>query len=309
MNEIVLKTDKWRNEKGQLEVKMSEHERNRKEIQNKINKLESKKSDILTLTEKLRSLHGKITQLQKRQGATQRAEEKYKKILTSCFKGVLSSIDKRGILLQKISSQWEKNRTEEIKLQIYKLQNADIENSITSAKEALENSKKLYETIRSAYERLKTTYNTKKAKALEMCDNKNPNQPDFPFREKFESIANDLQTLNDEINDYQARVECMISENSNVIEEFEKRQKEIERLESVIMEGVQSTASNLNKITALHQKWYPKIKETVEEINKYFGEFMRSMQYVGEVQLIHDEDIVNINFYICFFFYIDNMYF
>lgn len=291
------KTDKWRNEKGQLEVKMSQYEQSRKEVQNKINKFESKKTEILNLTEKLKSHHNKIAQLQNRQGATNRAEEKYKKALTTCLKGILNSVDQRRVTLQKISSQSEKIRIEDVKLQKYKLQNADIENSITSAKEALDNSNRLFETIRSAYERLKTTYNNRKAKALEMCGNKNPNQPDFPYKEQFESIANDLQQLNDEINDFQARVECMTSENMNVIEEFEQRQREIERLESVIMESVQNSSETQKKITVLHQKWFPKIKDTVEEINKYFGEFMRSMQYAGEVQLIHDEDIHNYDSY------------
>lgn len=296
MNEIVSKTDKWRNEKGQLEVKMSQYEQNRKELQNKINKFESKKSEILNLTEKLKSYHAKIAQLQNKQGATKRAEEKYKKALSTCFKGMLNSVNQRHIITQKISSTSEKTKMEGVRLQKYKLQNADIENSITSAKEALENSQRLFDTIRSTYERLKTTYNNKKAKALESCGNKNPNQADFPYKEQFERIANDLQQLNDEINEFQARVECMTSENMNVIEEFEKRQKEIERLEAVIMEGVQTTSVTQRKISELHQKWYPRIKETVEEINKYFGEFMRSMQYAGEVQLIHDEDIVNILF-------------
>lgn len=297
MNDIVKKTDKWRNEKSQLEVKMSGFERTRKEIQVKINEFENKKTEILDLTEKLRAFHVKIGNLKNNQGATIRAEEKYKKTMNTCLKGILNSVEQKRVIIEKISSQLAKTKMEEIKLQKYKIENADIENSIASAKEALDNSTRLFDTIRSAYERSKITYNNKKAKAFETCENKNPNDQDFPYKEQFETITNDLQQLNDEINELQARVECMTSENMNVIDEFEQRQKEIQRLELVIMESLQNSTQTQARIFELHNKWFPKIKETVSEINKYFGEFMRSMEYAGEVQLIHDEDMVNILLY------------
>lgn len=275
---------------------MNELEKKRKVINIKINQIETKKAEITKQTEKLKNLHMKLNQIQKRQGITERAQEKYTKVQQSCFKGFLQSAKDRKILIQSILDQSEKLKVNEIKLHIFKLQNANIENIIASAKEALANSTTLFDTIRSSYERSKVTYNNKKTKVLEMCDNKNPDHDDFPYKEKFSSLTNDIQQLNDEINDIQARVECMVSENSNVIEEFESRQKEIERLGAVIMEGLQNTTETQNKISVLHNKWYPKIKDTVAEINKYFGDFMRSMQYVGEVQLIHDEDVVsNIN--------------
>ncbi|KAL5289103.1 SMC5 family protein [Megaselia abdita] len=297
LKEIVKMTDKWRNEKSQLETKMNQFELSRKENQQKINSFESRKSEILTLTEKLKTHHSKIAQLQKRQGATSRAEEKYKKALSICFIGILSCVDQKRTILQKICSQSEKVKLEELKLQKYKLANAELENAIKTAKEDLENSTRLCDTIRSAYDRLRTTYNNKKTKVFELCGNTRPNQQDFPYKEQFNSIPDNLQELNDQINDFQARVECMTSENTNVIDEFEQRQREIERLESVIMEDAQSTSVTQKKISVLHEKWYPKIKETVEEINKYFGEFMRSMQYAGEVQLIHDDDINNYESY------------
>lgn len=68
------------------------------------------------------------------------------------------------------------------------------------------------------------------------------------------------------------------------------REKTIEGQKKELSKGDKGASEIGVEINALHKKWFPSIQKIVRSINQNFGEFMRSMDCAGEIELVFPND-------------------
>lgn len=68
------------------------------------------------------------------------------------------------------------------------------------------------------------------------------------------------------------------------------REKTIEGQKKELKKGDKSAGDVVAEINELHRKWFPRIQTIVRSINQNFGEFMRSMDCAGEIELVHPNE-------------------
>ena len=77
-----------------------------------------------------------------------------------------------------------------------------------------------------------------------------------------------------------------------ILQEFEKVQKEVEDLRQVL----ETKRGELETVSAetetLRNKWMPLLEQLVDRINENFSRYFSEMKCAGEVSLTHDDNIV-----------------
>lgn len=75
------------------------------------------------------------------------------------------------------------------------------------------------------------------------------------------------------------------------VEEFRRRQVEVEELKKVIQQKSNQERNVDDKIRSIFNEWEPKLNQLVETISSKFSDFMESISYVGEVVLSRKEKV------------------
>lgn len=81
------------------------------------------------------------------------------------------------------------------------------------------------------------------------------------------------------------------------VNEFRRRQVEVEELKKVIEQKSNQERNVDDKILSLYNEWEPKLNQLVETISSKFSDFMESISYVGEVVLSRKEKVY---LFLCF---------
>lgn len=79
--------------------------------------------------------------------------------------------------------------------------------------------------------------------------------------------------------------------NFKVLQEYKETEETIHRLTEIITNVNSDENQRENRIKELHNKWFPKLCEIIENINDNFSKFMSSMSYAGEVQLLRENEV------------------
>ncbi|XP_077004529.1 structural maintenance of chromosomes protein 5 isoform X3 [Tamandua tetradactyla] len=105
----------------------------------------------------------------------------------------------------------------------------------------------------------------------------------------FQDLPNTLDEIDALLTEERSRASCFTGLNPTVVEEYTKREEEIEQL----TEELKSKKVELDKyrenISQVKERWLNPLKELVEKINEKFSNFFSSMQCAGEVDL-HTEN-------------------
>lgn len=75
------------------------------------------------------------------------------------------------------------------------------------------------------------------------------------------------------------------------VDEFRRRQVEVEELKKVIQQKSNQERNVDDKIRSIFNEWEPKLNQLVETISSKFSDFMESISYVGEVVLSRKEKV------------------
>lgn len=75
------------------------------------------------------------------------------------------------------------------------------------------------------------------------------------------------------------------------VDEFRRRQVEVEGLKKVIEQKSNQERNVDNKILSIYNEWEPKLNQLVETISSKFSDFMESISYVGEVVLSRKDKV------------------
>ncbi|XP_056455399.1 structural maintenance of chromosomes protein 5 [Gadus chalcogrammus] len=104
----------------------------------------------------------------------------------------------------------------------------------------------------------------------------------------FSTLPDTMEELDALLNEECSRAEGFTGIRENVVEEYNRREVEIQNLEKEL--GDQSEALNTYRMnmSEAKERWLNPLRTLICQINERFGEYFRSMQCVGEVDL-HSE--------------------
>ncbi|XP_028349687.1 structural maintenance of chromosomes protein 5 isoform X4 [Physeter macrocephalus] len=105
----------------------------------------------------------------------------------------------------------------------------------------------------------------------------------------FQDLPNTLDEIDALLTEERSRASCFTGLNPTVVEEYTKREEEIEQLtEELKIKKVELDKYREN-ISQVKERWLNPLKELVEKINEKFSNFFSSMQCAGEIDL-HTEN-------------------
>ncbi|XP_053322557.1 structural maintenance of chromosomes protein 5 [Spea bombifrons] len=265
-------------------------------LEKRDNELRLRKKEILDMKTKKRQLEQKIStrydslkQLEHDNNnldvAEQQATATIKEIsvqkaklvteLTELIKRcTILSMEKVDLALQSTSVFSEKNRLESQ----YK--------EATSQHRVLENQ---FSTIEERKRNLLESCKELLKRAREKCNLGQNKEVPQDFQIAFQALPNALDEIDALLNEERSRESCFTGLNASVVDEYNKRNKELQDLTKEL-EQKQSELDNYRQnISQVKEKWLNPLKQLVEKINEQFSGFFRSMQCVGEVDL-HTEN-------------------
>uniref|UniRef100_A0AAR2JHR9 Structural maintenance of chromosomes protein 5 n=1 Tax=Pygocentrus nattereri TaxID=42514 RepID=A0AAR2JHR9_PYGNA len=127
-------------------------------------------------------------------------------------------------------------------------------------------------------------------RASDIC-NMNPGETVVPeiLRTAFSELPDTLDEIDAMLSEERARAECFTGLSETVVEEYNKREKEIKNMEKELEEKTNALNTYRQNISEAKERWLNPLKSLVEQINEKFSNFFRSMHCAGEVDL-HSEN-------------------
>lgn len=105
----------------------------------------------------------------------------------------------------------------------------------------------------------------------------------------FQDLPNTLDEIDALLTEERSRASCFTGLNPSVVEEYSKREVEIQQLTEELQGKKVELDEYRENISQVKERWLNPLKELVEKINEKFSSFFSSMQCAGEVDL-HTEN-------------------
>ncbi|XP_014701482.3 structural maintenance of chromosomes protein 5 isoform X2 [Equus asinus] len=109
------------------------------------------------------------------------------------------------------------------------------------------------------------------------------------YQTAFQDLPNTLDEIDALLTEERSRASCFTGLNPTVVEEYTKREEEIEQLTEELKIKKVELDQYRESISQVKERWLNPLKELVEKINEKFSSFFSSMQCAGEVDL-HTEN-------------------
>ncbi|KOB72937.1 putative structural maintenance of chromosomes 5 smc5 [Operophtera brumata] len=124
------------------------------------------------------------------------------------------------------------------------------------------------ENIENCLNRAKSNAKEKLVEAKRCCNNKLPQDPDFPYKEEFDVLPSDVTALVEHCYELQTRMDCMEQGDEQVVKEYEEREKTIAKLKSDV-----NSSSDMNKL----------LEDKMKKLS--FGNMFAKLGCAGEIKL------------------------
>uniref|UniRef100_A0A8C1X3Y1 Structural maintenance of chromosomes protein 5 n=1 Tax=Cyprinus carpio TaxID=7962 RepID=A0A8C1X3Y1_CYPCA len=137
---------------------------------------------------------------------------------------------------------------------------------------------------------LLTTCKTLMRRASEIC-NMTPGETAVPeeLHQAFSQLPDTLDEIDAMLNEEKTRAECFTGLSDAVVEEYNRREREIQNMEKELDDKTNALTTYRQNIAEAKERWLNPLKQLVDQINERFSDFFRSMQCAGEVDL-HSEN-------------------
>lgn len=99
-----------------------------------------------------------------------------------------------------------------------------------------------------------------------------------------------VQDLEEEIEAETAKLELMHGDDSNIIGQYEKRERDIENIKNRLKEIEAGLVDVTGQIERIRAKWEPQLDKLVEQISASFSINMKQINCAGEVGIHKDDD-------------------
>uniref|UniRef100_A0A665U7R8 Structural maintenance of chromosomes protein 5 n=1 Tax=Echeneis naucrates TaxID=173247 RepID=A0A665U7R8_ECHNA len=107
----------------------------------------------------------------------------------------------------------------------------------------------------------------------------------FWSMQAFNKLPDTLDEIDAMLNEERSRAECFTGLSESVVEEYNRREQEINNLEKELEEKSNALNTYRQNISEAKERWLNPLKQLVEQINGKFSDFFRSIQCAGEVDL------------------------
>uniref|UniRef100_A0A8C1WXE7 Structural maintenance of chromosomes protein 5 n=1 Tax=Cyprinus carpio TaxID=7962 RepID=A0A8C1WXE7_CYPCA len=105
----------------------------------------------------------------------------------------------------------------------------------------------------------------------------------------FSQLPDTLDEIDAMLNEEKTRAECFTGLSDAVVEEYNRREREIQNMEKELDDKTNALTTYRQNIAEAKERWLNPLKQLVDQINERFSDFFRSMQCAGEVDL-HSEN-------------------
>ncbi|XP_016391663.1 structural maintenance of chromosomes protein 5-like [Sinocyclocheilus rhinocerous] len=148
----------------------------------------------------------------------------------------------------------------------------------------------VYTKLDQAKNNLLATCKTLMRRASEIC-NMTPGETAVPeeLHAAFSQLPDTLDEIDAMLNEEKTRAECFTGLSDAVVEEYNRREREIQNMEKELDDKTNALRTYRQNIAEAKERWLNPLKLLVEQINERFRDFFRSMQCAGEVDL-HSEN-------------------
>ncbi|XP_023069020.1 structural maintenance of chromosomes protein 5 isoform X2 [Piliocolobus tephrosceles] len=109
------------------------------------------------------------------------------------------------------------------------------------------------------------------------------------YQTVFQDLPNTLDEIDALLTEERSRASCFTGLNPTIVQEYTKREEEIEQLTEELKGKKVELDQYRENISQVKERWLNPLRELVEKINEKFSNFFSSMQCAGEVDL-HTEN-------------------
>ncbi|XP_052276673.1 structural maintenance of chromosomes protein 5-like [Dreissena polymorpha] len=151
--------------------------------------------------------------------------------------------------------------------------------------QALQQAESKFERLREREERCKREARQQLADARKESNLGTNDELPQALMQEMAHLPENVDALNALIDEKQVRADLTIVADPRVIQEFQKRQVEIEKLERELAEKERQLATHQADIEEAKAHWIGPLQELIEKINTKFSFFFQCLKCVGEVDL------------------------
>ncbi|XP_008840973.1 structural maintenance of chromosomes protein 5 isoform X2 [Nannospalax galili] len=265
---LELKDNELRLKKKELLERKTKKRQLEQKISSKLGSIKLMEQDTCNLEEEERKASTKIKEInvQKAKLVTE---------LTSLVKSCTSlHIQKVDLILQNTTMISEKNKLESD----YMASSSQLRVTEQHFVDLDENRQRLLQKCKELMKR-----------ARQVC-NLSAEQPvPQEYQTAFQDLPNTLDEIDALLTEERSRASCFTGLNASVVQEYTKREIEIQQLTEELKGKKVELDEYRENISQVKERWLNPLKELVDKINEKFSNFFSSMQCAGEVDL-HTEN-------------------
>nr|XP_055166038.1 structural maintenance of chromosomes protein 5 isoform X2 [Nyctereutes procyonoides] len=262
------KDNELRQKKKELLERKTKKRQLEQKISSKLGSLKLMEQDTCNLEEEERKASTKIKELNVQKAKLVTELTNFVKICTSLH------IQKVDLILQNTTVISEKNK---------------LESDYMAASSQLRITEQHFIELDESRQRLLQKCKELMKRARQVCNLGAEQTVPQEYQTAFQDLPNTLDEIDALLTEERSRASCFTGLNPTVVEEYTKREEEIEQLtEELKIKKVELDKYREN-ISQVKERWLNPLKELVEKINEKFSNFFSSMQCAGEVDL-HTEN-------------------
>ncbi|XP_028161618.1 structural maintenance of chromosomes protein 5 [Ostrinia furnacalis] len=258
-----------------------------------LNELNTRRKRISEGVEKVRTICAQIRlQTKKVQDIENEPSFNIEQERDKCRRKQRDCVIKQGKLHKELSDAMKSLQTMILNGEMWKVKldfsrNAIVqqESELRELKNELRNVQTTLENIESCLARAKSNAKEKLLEAKRSCDNKLPQDPDFPHKDDFDVLPSDVNSLQEHMFELQTRIDCMDQGDEQVIKEYEEREKMISKLKADVSSSSDVNKQLEDKMRILNSQWLPPLETLLQNIDKSFGDMFAKLGCAGEIKL------------------------
>lgn len=287
------------NKQKKLKVALETYESQTQTFESKRSEALKKRQTILQTKEQIESVRVRIaTNEQKlnehvRRGKTeqqirQESKEKLKSVAVNSVK-----LQKQiCAAFVKIQNEMKKERLINLEYSIKQQQTTYMENEIVDLRKECEEAENTRKKMKAMHEKILMETSDAKKDAKKCSDGYAPEDKGFSkFREQYDRLPSDMNELNNLIDEYQTKLECLLTVDDDELKTYENAQSVLKQCQSQL-ENKETALMELNsEIKDLFNGWMEPLQQLLAKINKKFSEYFESMGCAGEVAICHESGV------------------
>ncbi|CAH1798068.1 unnamed protein product [Owenia fusiformis] len=165
-----------------------------------------------------------------------------------------------------------------------------MENDMRDATQELEQMRNQLDETKESLDTLKASARRLLVAAKKICNMGENEELSNDMKKAFERCPDNMEEIDAAIHEAKARADCIFSTSEEVVHEYEKGKKYIAKTEKECKELKARLDDMQEDIEKVREEWLTPLNELLEQINKSFSYFFKTMNCAGEVDLYEPEN-------------------